>query len=45
MIEQIMSGSITQAEIEEYKRNRFEIELANQYDEHIFGKERELENI
>lgn len=45
MIEQIMSGSITQAEIDEYKRNSFEVDLVNQYNEHIDKKVRELENI
>lgn len=45
MIKQIMSGSITQAEIDEWKRNRFETDLIRQYDEHIARKERELENI
>jgi len=45
MIKQIMSGSITQAEIDEWKRNRFETDLIRQYDEHIARKVRELENI
>jgi hypothetical protein len=45
MIKQIMSGAITQEEIDEYKRNRFEVELVKQYSEHIAKKEREYANI
>lgn len=45
MIQQIMSGTITQEEVDEWKRQQYETDLTRQYQEHIARKERELANI
>ena len=44
-IKQIMSGAISQVDLDEYKRTHIEKKLIADYKEHITEKERKLENI
>lgn len=45
IIKQVMSGAISQNDLEEYKRTSIEKKLIADYKEHIAEKERKLENI